>query len=182
MKTVTRKVQLTGITPIIFDRYPGNNTEQLPPLEKLYLRNGELIFPAINIKSFLGSLLTESAPQVVIGGKTWKSVANAARSFVSISPFEIPLTAKGKVIKKSSDQIVIRWDKPVVKKGPSTIPNAKERPQLNLPWEMDFTISLFETEQLSEARLRKIFEEGGAILGLGTYRREFGKFTVTKWE
>jgi phosphoribosylaminoimidazole (AIR) synthetase len=36
IKTIERDVVLSGLTPILFDRYPGNNTEQLEVMDKIY--------------------------------------------------------------------------------------------------------------------------------------------------
>jgi len=69
-----------------------------------------------------------------------------------------------------------------VKKGNLSVPNPKERPVLSLPWNIEFDMTLLETNELSENVLRKLFEVGGLAIGLGTFRGVFGKFVVDKWE
>lgn len=180
MKTIKRKVILKGITPIMFDRYGGNNDEQLPPMKKAYYSSeGNLVFPALNVTSFLSSQNTESAPQRVVG-KKWKTVAKAALSFVQISPFEIPILREGKPV--TENDLVIMKHVARVKKGNLSVPNPKERPVLGLPWSIEFDITLWETNELSESVLQRLFEVGGLAIGIGTFRGVFGKFVVDKWE
>jgi len=38
-----------------------------------------------------------------------------------------------------------------------------------------------ETPSLREELLKKIFEQGGHAIGLGTFRGVFGKFKVASW-
>lgn len=180
MKTTKRKVILKGITPIMFDRYGGSNDEQLQPMKKAYYSSeGNLVFPALNIASFLSSQNTESAPQRV-SGKKWKTVAKAALSFVQINPFEIPILRDGQPV--TEDDLVLMRHVARVKKGNLSVPNPKERPVLNLPWSIEFDITLLETNELSESVLQRLFEVGGLAIGLGTFRGVFGKFIVDKWE
>jgi hypothetical protein len=69
-----------------------------------------------------------------------------------------------------------------VKKGSLSIPSEKQRPLLDLPWSLAFTLELFQNADLNESILRRLFEEGGIMIGLGTYRGIYGKFIVEKWE
>ena len=180
MKTIKRKVSLKGITPIMFDRYAGSNDEQLPTMQKAYYSSKKtLVFPALNIISFLSSQNTESAPQRVVG-KKWKTVAKAALSFVQIEPFEIPILREGKPV--GENDLTVMSHVARVKKGNLSVPNPKERPVLSLPWNIEFDMTLLETNELSENVLRKLFEVGGLAIGLGTFRGVFGKFVVDKWE
>ena len=60
---VRREVVLTGVTPIMFDRYPGDNSTRLEWHQKVYLRpnTSRITLPAMNIVSFLSSHNTNSA-------------------------------------------------------------------------------------------------------------------------
>ncbi len=91
-----RKVLLRGLTPIMFDRYAGDNQTQLEPHQRLYY--GEdmktLVLPATNISSFLSSINTTSAPKRLLG-KKGNSTAQACLSYVSIEPFLIPFMRDG---------------------------------------------------------------------------------------
>ena len=62
------------------------------------------------------------------------------------------------------------------------IPNPKERPVLPLPWSLDFTLGILPNKEIKEQEIRNLFEEGGAAIGLGTYRGMYGKFVVRRWD
>lgn len=182
MEKTTRKVTLTGIRPIMFDRYSGSMKEQLAPVDKVYHSSENpknLILPSINIQSFLSAQNTESAPQRVIG-RGWKVVAKAAQTFVEISPDEIEFMYNGR--NATIDDIVIDHRKAIVKKGQLAIPSDKERPVLNTPWSLNFEITLYKNPDLNENVLRRLFEDGGIQIGFGTFRGVFGKFEVTEWK
>lgn len=183
MEIITKKVVLKGITPIMFDRYAGNNNEQLPPMQKVYLGqdNKTLILPASNLSSFLSAQNTESATQRVLGRKA-KTAAKACLSYVNISPVEIPFTREGQPLTIDNADLYIHNSVARVMKGKLAVPNPKERPVMPLPWELSFTLTILKNADISENILHKIFQEGGIAIGLGTYRGVFGKFVVEKWE
>ena len=132
IKTITRNVTLTGLTPILFDRYSGNNKEQLAVMDKVYVDGESLVLPSTNLLSFLSAQNTESAPKRVIG-RGYKEVCKAAQSFVTIEPFNIPLTRDGKKLKVENAGLVIHQAVAKIMKGKLAIPNPKERPMLNTP-------------------------------------------------
>lgn len=186
---VTRNVVLSGLTEIMFDRYPGDNNTQLEPHQKLYLQPGELPvigLPALNIMSFLSAHNTNSAPKRLRDKRKFKDIANAMLSFVSIREQFIPFTRDGKPIvfgKLVGDvdpqsgvyvhRTVARLDK--------GIPNPKVRPVLPLSWQLEFTMDIFPNREIKETDILNLIEEGGRALGLGTFRGVFGKFKVEKW-
>lgn len=178
MKSMKINVTLKGIRPIMFDRFVSMKTE-LSPEDKVYQVQGSLVLPAKNIMSFLSAENTESAPKRIIG-KKWKTICKAAMSFVDVSPFDIPFTRDGKPI--AADRVEIVEDKAIVKKGTLSIPSPKQRPLLGLPWSLEFELELFQNVDLNDATLRRLFEDGGIMIGLGTYRGVYGKFLVEKWE
>lgn len=180
IKTKEIEVVLTGLTPILFDRYSGNNKEQLAVMDKVYLNEGKMVLPATNVLSFLSAQNTESAPQRVIG-RGYKEVCKAAQSFVTISPLWIPFSRNGKALTLENADLKIHYGVAKIMKGKLAIPNPKERPMLELPWELSLTLTLLETPELNEVLLQKLFEKGGLAIGLGTFRGVFGKFKVTKW-
>lgn len=179
MKSTLIQVMLTGIRPIMFDRFESMKTE-LAPEDKVYQKDGTLILPSANLVSFLGAENTESAPKRIMG-KKWKVIAKAALSFVNITPFDIPFLCEGAEIPANSEKITIVHGKTIVKKGQLSIPQEKERPVLSLPWALKFQLELFQNADLNEAILRRLFEEGGITIGLGTYRGVYGKFIVEEW-
>jgi hypothetical protein len=181
---VTRQVTLKGLRPIMFDRYAGSNKEQLAPMDKVYVSQEDkttLVMPSINMVSFLSSINAESAPRRLLG-KGWGAVAKAALSFVEIDPVDVPFARNGKPLTKDNAGLWVHFGVARMKKGALVIPNPKERPVLPLPWELSFTLKLFSNPDLTESILRKLFDEGGLCIGLGTYRGVFGKFEVAQWE
>jgi hypothetical protein len=182
MRKVTRKVVLTGVTPIIFDRYSGNNKEQLGAMDKCYTNErGHLVLPSTNLLSFLSAQNTESATQRVVG-RGYKEVCKAALSYVTIEPYSIPFLRNGEPILCNEETIKMHYAVAKIMKGKLAIPNPKERPMLEPEWKLQFTLELQETPELNDVLLKKIFEVGGNAIGLGTFRGVFGKFKVEKWE
>jgi hypothetical protein len=188
MDVTKRQLRLVGLAPLMFDRYAGDNKTQLPPESKMYfMGDGKtLCLPSANIFAFLSAKNTDSVAKIV-GGKTYKSLANALLSFVQIFPDVIPITRNGKPIVFSGfidgrdadakiyiDRRVARLDK--------GIPNPKERPVVEMDWEVSFGIRIFKNEVFDEVLLKTAFQRGGLAMGLGTYRGVFGKFSVDTWE
>ncbi len=176
-------VKLSGIRPVMFDRFAGMK-EALDWKQKVYTSSdgkGTLIFPALNLMSFLSAQNSESAPQRIIG-RGWKAIAKAALSFVSISPLEIPITCDGKPLTVddavASGKLKEHVSKAIIMKGKLCIPSPKNRAVLSDPWEIEFIINLFEQGELNDVTLKKLFVQGGIMIGLGTYRGVFGKFKV----
>lgn len=191
---ITRTVCLTGIRPLMFDRYPGDNNTKLEWHQKVYLMPGSnvLCLPAMNLVSFLSSHNTNSAPKRLRDKRKYKDIANACLSFVMIShdgdPSNdmLPLLRNGKPIEMGVPdsnrdarsglhlhRTVARLDK--------GIPNPKERAVLPCPWSVQFTLQMLPTKEIKEQEIRNLFVEGGLAIGLGTFRGVFGKFEVTHW-
>ena len=181
MKSIEREVVLSGLTPILFDRYSGNNKEQLNVMDKIYIEKGCMVLPSTNILSFLSAQNTESAPQRVIG-RGYKEVCKAAQSFVTIEPLFIPFSRNGKPLTVENADLKIHSAVAKIMKGKLAVPNPKERPMLDTPWQLKFKLYLMETPELNEVLLKRLFERGGIAIGLGTFRGVFGKFKVESWQ
>ena len=193
LEIVERKVTLSGITDMMFDRYAGDNKTQLDWTQKIYLIPGTdvLCLPATNIISFLSSHNTNSAPKRLRDARQFKKIANACLSFVTVKAVgqdrdNIPFTRDGKEIRVGKfgdrkdelsgvylDRRVARLDK--------GIPNPKERPVLPTPWELSFTLSIFPNKEIKEQEIMNLFNEGGIAIGLGTFRGVYGKFEIAEW-
>lgn len=186
---IIRKVRLKGLEEIMFDRYPGDNDTKLEPWQKLYFADDgrSLVLPSKNLMSFLSAQNTDSAPKRILDPRKYKNVALACLSFVTIKPRLIPFTRNGqpivfgkldKDVDKTSgvyiDRTVARLEK--------GIPNPKVRPVLPLPWELEFNLTIYPNRQMQEQMLMNVFTEGGICLGLGTFRGQYGKFEIAKWE
>src|SRR5258706_9121556 len=83
---IVRQIRLRGLTPVMFDRYPGDNDTKLEPWQKLYL-GGEtgrtICLPSANLMSFLSAQNTDSAPKRLMDSRKYKNFALACGSFVT---------------------------------------------------------------------------------------------------
>lgn len=188
---IKRKVELCGLSEIMFDRYAGDNSTKLEPHQKFYLEPGDsgvIGIPAINLMSLLSAHNTNSAPKRLRDKRKFKDIANACLSFVSIGPQFIPFLRGGEPIRFGRferddrdrlsgayvDRRVARLDKGVA--------NPKERPVLPLPWAIQFDFTMFPNREIKEQEILNLIEEAGMAIGLGTYRGVYGKYRVTKWD
>jgi hypothetical protein len=187
---VVREVTLRGLRPVMFDRYPGDNTTALEPWQKLYL-GGEMgrtiCLPSANIMSFLSASNTASAPKMVMDKRKYKDFAAACGAYVLVDPMMIPFTRDGQPIEfgmldgdtdKTSGIYIDRR----VARLKDGIPNPKVRPVLPLPWALTFKLTLLVNKVVQETLLMNVMAEGLLSLGLGTYRGQFGKCEIEKWE
>lgn len=194
LEIITRNVRLKGMTPIMFDRYAGDNNTRLDWSQKIYLIPGTniLSLPTANIVSFLSAHNTNSAPKRLRDSRKFKSICNACLSFVMIEAFDndpqyIPFQRDGQLVRVGAfqedkePQSGLYLDRRVARleKG---IPNPKERPVLPLPWSLDFQLKIFPNKEIKEQEIYNLFVEGGIAIGLGTFRGVYGKFEVESWE
>ena len=193
---ICRTVKLKGITPIMFDRYPGDNDTKLTAAQKLYFgEDGKtLVLPSTNLMSFLSAKNTDSAPKRLLDSRKYKKFTEACASYVMIKAIgdefseDLTITRDGKPLVFSgfddsetcqSTGVYIKRDVARLEKG---IPNPKVRPVLPLDWEVEFSLTLFPNQLLQEQQLKNIFEQGGYAVGVGTWRGRFGKFAIESWK
>lgn len=174
------QVQISGVRPLLFDRYAGDNNTTLPVEEKMYLTEaGQLILPALNVFSMLCGENTKSVARQFWGRKG-KTVALGISAYSDIKPYEIPiLDDDGPIMFTGfNHQIEVVEHVARLNKG---IPNPKVRPQLNLPWQANFTIEYQRNEYCTLEMLRQSVQMGGTI-GLGTFRPFYGRFHTTVFD
>lgn len=178
MDTVQFDIRFEGVRPLLFDRYAGDNVTKLPVHDKMYLDSeGGLVIPSLNIFSMLIAENTKSVCRQ-FHGKQGRGLGMAIGGNLEITPYDIPLLgAGGKRLKWTgvwTDQIQIRKDVARLKNG---IPNPKERPEVKLPWSLEFHAEWVENSDCSVDMLRRTFELSRKI-GLGSFRPFFGTFRV----
>ena len=164
LNVITRRVRLRGLTPIMFDRYAGDNQTKLTWDQKIYLRPGtnELVLPALNI--------------------IFCSIQGADGDVENIT-----FTRDGKPITvgafgdRSEPQSGLHLHRAVARldKG---IPNPKERPVLPLPWALEFDLTIYPNKEIKEQEIKNLLAEGGMAIRLGTFRGVFGKFEIEQWD
>lgn len=193
LNTITRRVRLRGITPVMFDRYAGDNQTKLTWDQKIYLRpdTNQLVLPALNIISFFTAHNTNSAPKRLRDKRAYKGICNAILSFVSIQGVDgdvenisftrgdTPITVGTFSDRKDEESgIFLHRSVARLEKG---IPNPKERPVLPLPWALEFDLTIFPNKEIKEQEIKNLLSEGGTAIGIGTFRGVFGKFEVEQW-
>ena len=173
-------VRLEGLRPLMFDRYAGDNTTQLPTADRMYLTDqARLIIPSINLFSLLAAENTKSVCRQFFG-KQGKTIALGISSYTTIEPFDIPLCDDEQQIQFHgwNGQISQHTAVARLKNG---IPNPKTRPVIALPWHIEFDVAYVENRHCSFENLRQAFDWGGT-LGLGTFRPYFGRYELTQWD
>ena len=193
LQIITRRVVLKGLTPIMFDRYAGDNKTKLNWSEKLYLKpaTSTVCMPTTNLSSFMSAHNTNSAPKRLRDKRAYKDICNACLSFVQFTSLDggvdIPFQKDGKDIVVGSfgedldetSGITLHRSVARLEKG---IPNPKERPVLPLPWSLTFNLTIFPNKEIKEAEIKNLIEDGGIAIGLGTFRGVFGKFAIESWK
>lgn len=179
-------LRIDGLTPVLFDRYAGDNDTKLTPAQKLYLNEGrEICLPSANIMSLLSSQNTDSAPKRLLDSRKYKRFAAACSSYAQIEPAGyIKFHREGSPIvfgqfegtrdKKSG--CTVEYHVARLEKG---IPNPKERPCLHLPWRLEFEITLWPNKELQWQQLLNLLTEAMIAIGIGTFRGQYGKGRVS---
>lgn len=194
LNVVKRKVSIRGVTPLMFDRYAGDNQTRLEWHQKIYLRPGtqSLCLPTLNLVSFFTAHNTNSAPKRLRDKRIYKGICNAILSFVQISA--VDGNAENILIQRNGQPVQVgtfgdRVDETsgiflhrAVARLDKGIPNPKERPVLPLPWSLDFDLTIYPNKEIKEQEIKNLLAEGGMAIGLGTFRGVFGKFEITSWE
>jgi hypothetical protein len=176
-------LSFVGIQDLMFDRYPGDNSTKLPNEQKLYLDGKKVTLPSMNILSLLTAENTKSITQKVYG-KSYKKVADELRSSLTIEQQLIPILRNGKPLlfngsfdNERGGSIGIYIDRRVARLAKG-VPNPKERPTVQTPWEMNVTIELDANDEITTQELINLLRLGGRKIGLGTYRGVYGRFNV----
>jgi hypothetical protein len=188
-KITTRRITLTGLTPVMFDRYAGDNKTQLSPDQKFYRGEGnQIVLPSYNLMSLLTATNTTSAPKRFLDKRAYKDVCQAILSHVMIRPENIPFLRDGEPIvfgafdeegMDAASGMYVRHDVARLKDG---VPNPKTRPVLPLPWQLAFELDYMKNTEVTEQQVKNLLDDAGPTIGIGTFRGVFGKFVLDAWE
>jgi hypothetical protein len=177
---ISIQCKLTGVRPLMFDRYAGDNNTQLPVQEKMYLdSHRRLTLPAVNLFSMLCAENNKSVCRQFFG-KVGKTIGLGMASYVTILPYDIPICDDDGPIVFSGFNQQITEHKTVARLNKG-IPNPKHRPVLSTPWNMQFTLSYIENKYCSLENLRSALTMGG-MLGVGTFRPFYGRYEVEEFK
>jgi len=163
----------------MLDAFRGQ--EELPPEKKLYYApDGKtLILPASNIVGFLTSKSSHSCLRVFADSKDWKTRGPELVGNISVEPVNIPFLNDDKPITFSG-----KWNDKIYLDERMARPSATarvvaRRPVIDIPWKLEFTLTINETEFMTLSRIRDWFTRGGVSVGIGAYRPMFGRFTAS---
>jgi len=179
------KVQCSGIVGLLEDRFIDMSADERPPEQKLYLNaEKQLIFPSENIISFLYSEKDGCAKR--FEEKKWKNYVKEGMACTSILPEFPTINRNGQPIQfvefqnEYDDSAFIRvlHHKATIKKGSASIPSPKIRPMIEIPWGIEFEITIFDNALIDLQKIKNWFIKGGTKIGFGTYRPRFGRFMV----
>jgi hypothetical protein len=180
LKTNTISVELIGVRPLMFARYPGDNHTQLPTAEKLYLdKDRRLIFPAINLYSLMCAENTKSVCKLLMG-KQGKTIGLGIASFTTIKQHEIPIMREDRQLTLDDYGTHIHEHKAVARLAKG-IPSALCRPIVTLPWSIAFEMEYVENKFCTISNLRQVLDLG-SILGLGTFRPFYGRYVLNRFD
>lgn len=183
MENRTTKITATlrGIRPILFDRYPGDNQTVSKTRDKLYVNaRMQCCIPTLNLYSLLSASNTPSVPKRFYG-KLAANTALGVLAFASIEsddpddPNNCPIMDESGTIYTIDDPRILEVAH--VARLAKGIPNPKLRPMIPTGWSIRLVIELIENKFVSLATFKQMVEQGG-ILGLGTFRPIFGRYTV----
>jgi len=180
----TRKLTWVGKRGYIANRYPGSNKVKLPVAERLYYdEDGKsLVIPSLNIMSFLAATKTNSCVRLLTSGRGMARLSHFINSFVSIEPYLIPMTRNGKqiVFKGMGNNGIHEFHASPVLDGGKRPDEPPVRVMIDLPWELEFDVTIHPNNQgIDWILIGNFFEEGGYAVGLGSFRSVFGKGLVT---
>jgi len=187
MDEIKISVTIESLSDIMFDQFFDHSKEPRPPEQKLYLDGRQAGFPSINFMAFLFNQKGNSCA-TKFEGKKRNEYISIGFSHISISPSHIPFLWKDKpVILKSledDERFYIFRGAPTTKMpgGGFIKQEAKPRPVLKIGWSLEFEITLFKNNLINDQKLRNWFEMGGIVIGIGTYRPLFGRFSIKKWD
>ena len=171
-------VVLSGLTPFMADAFRGQ--EEIPPEQKLYygLDKKTLILPASNIVGFLTSKSSHSCLRVFTSNKDWKTRGPEIVGNVYVDPVSIPFLSDGKPIKFDGKWNEVVYIDERMARPSNTARVMARRPVITLPWTLEFTLTINETEFVTASRIKDWFARGGISVGVGAYRPMFGRFEV----
>jgi hypothetical protein len=188
MEQIKIHTELEGLADIMFDQFFDHSKEPRPAEQKFYIQGkNQLVFPSLNIMAFLFNQKGNSCA-TKFEGKKRNDYISMGFSHISIIPQYIPLKGKDQkpiFFKDFEDErFYIQNSAPTTKLsgGGFIKQEAKPRPVLRIPWFLEFEINLYKNPLINSQKLQNWFENGGILIGLGTYRPLFGRFIVKKWK
>lgn len=184
MKKQEIAVTISGLAPIMFDRFYDQSKTERAPKDKFYLHENSIVLPVNNLIAFLTCQRTGCAR--VFEGKGWMDYYRACQSFLRIHEADVLQFEddKGKpvVFDDFEKKTYIYTTNVLVGTGKNISRNTISRPVLRMPWQIKCNLILFENKLITPQKAEEWFRVGGVLIGLGNGRPRFGRFEVVQWD
>lgn len=176
---------IEGVVPIMFSRFPppekpGDTKKQKPQTikEKMWIDKKGVYIPADNLRMMLiGNTFRTGAAKIYgthIESGNGTKYLDFCKACVYVTGDNNKVYFKPKRTKHDDTDIRSFVNS---KKSRSTV----ERPVLNTPWEVTFTVQVTD-DSIPEDIVRRFYETAGMRCGLGVYGPTFGRFVVKEWK
>lgn len=177
MYRITGKIQ--GVAPVLFSRfYNPESTEQpgggrftiderkAEALLRVHRRpDGEIVIP----KNMFKNCLLEGVKKAGL-----KEGRGSLMPYIEATVFveqDLPLG------KTEPDSILETWGRRPPKTGGACM---VRYPAFETGWEAPFTLVVVDDRRNSQS-IKRALDEGGLLVGIGSWRPEYGRFIVTEW-
>ena len=185
-------VSVEGLSSVMFDKFYDHSNENRPPERKFYTDN-PVCLPVENIYSFLyrdaapvGAVRfveKRKAKEYLAMGQAFMSIRQTMIPFLDESYKPILFNGFGK-FDSDSRFYVNDWEAGITKMSGGKIikQEARPRPVMKLPWNLEFEVMLFENDKVTPDKLLSWFQIGGLVIAIGTHRPQYGRFMIKKWK
>lgn len=182
------KGQIQGVADILFNKMledelePGSSaglkgrvsTEErvTEAWKRCYKDENGVYLPGWNLKVCLIEGCKKSGIKVGRG---------SAASYLSASVFPdkvLYFVSDGGSIIPDVDNVHVTWGRRPPRTGGACM---VRRPMLNSGWLLDFTLTVVD-DRRSPEEIHRSLVEAGMLVGLGSWRPEYGRFVITGWE
>lgn len=178
---------IEGIVPIMFSRFPlptgpSDTRKQKPQTipEKMWIDKKGAYIPTDNLRMMLIGNKFRTGAAKIYGTHVESGKGTKYLDFCKACVYVVG--DKGKVYFKPKrtkhDDTDIRS---FINAGKPPSRSTTERPVLNTPWSLTFTVQVTD-DSIPEHIVRRFYETAGLRCGLGVYGPTFGRFIVKEWK
>lgn len=171
--------EIEGVAPILFSRFFDPNSTEAPGGGRPTKGEREEEVKRRVHRDDSGIFLPKwSFKQCLLQGC---GVANLKEGRRAMAPFlEATVFPNGHLYfgKDEPDEILETWGRRPPRTGGACV---VRYPSFKTGWKLRFAMTVVD-DRRSQSHIRKALEEGGLLVGLGSWRPEYGRFIVTDWQ